>query len=364
MSHVKVSCLVLGVVLALSCSAFGAKGPVRSYVAGPSFLTVDGAKAGFLKSVDGGGISAEVINEPAGPNYFVKKHIGQPKYEDFTIQVGFSMTKVLYNWIQQFWSMNFQRMDGSIVAFDYQLNPVSEREFKQALITETTIPAADGSSKEPAYITLKFAPEITRIVKPSGGKKDYGEYGKYEQKVWLPSNFKLEIDGLDCSKVAKIDSFTVKQTVVKDNIGDARDKLKEPGKLEFPNLKITLAESSAQSWIAWHEDFVIKGNNDENREKSGTLSLLSPNRQIVLLQIKFYNMGIFRLQPENAEANADTIKRVQAELYVERMEFIWKNVIASDPTETPNGGVALTPTPTSPAPKPLPLAPKTLKRAG
>ncbi len=104
----------------------------RSYVSGNYFLTIDGAKAGFLKSVDGGGVTAEVINEPAGKSYFVKKHIGQPKYEDFTIQVGFSMSKVFYSWIQQSWSMSYQRMDGSIIALDYQLNPVSEREFKQA----------------------------------------------------------------------------------------------------------------------------------------------------------------------------------------------------------------------------------------
>jgi len=364
MSHVKVPSLALVVVLALSCSVVGAK-EGRTYVSGNYFLTIDGVKSGFLKSVDGGGITAEVISEPAGKSYFVKKHIGQPKYEDFTIQVGFSMNKVLYNWIQQSWSMNYQRMNGSIIALDYQLNPVSERQFNQALITETTIPAVDGSSKEPAYITLKFSPEYTRVVKPSGSKADFGTYGKSEQKIWSPSNFKLEIAGLDCTKVSKIDSFTVKQTAITDDIGQARDYQKEPGKLEFPNLKITLAESTAQSWLAWHEDFVVKGNNDEAREKSGTLSLLSVNRQDVMAQIKFYNMGIIRAQPEKGEANADQIRRIQVELYVERMEFVpGTAVTASGSTETSTSGTTSTPTTTSPAPKPLPLAPKTLKRAG
>ena len=368
MSHVKVLCLALVVILALSCSAFGAKGPgARSYVTGNYHLTLDGAKCGFLKSVDGGGVTAEVVSEPAGKSYFAKKHIGQPKYEEFEIQVGFSMTKVLYNWIQQSWSMNYQRMNGSLVALDYQLNPVSERQFNQALITETTIPAVDGSSKEPAYIALKFAPEYTRTVKPSGSRAEYGQFGKNEQKVWLPSSFKLEIEGLDCSKVSKIDSFTVKQTVAKDDIGEARDQKKEPGKLEFPNLKITLADSTAQSWLAWHEDFVIKGNNDDKREKSGVLSFLSPNRQDVLAQIKFYNMGIIRAQPEKAEANADTIRRIQVELYVERMEFVpGKSVLASGSTETPGSEAASTPATTAPASKqtPAPSASKTLRRAG
>ena len=51
----------------------------RRYEAGNFFFELDGVKCGFIKSVEGGGVSAEVINEPVGPNYYVKKHIGQPK---------------------------------------------------------------------------------------------------------------------------------------------------------------------------------------------------------------------------------------------------------------------------------------------
>jgi phage tail-like protein len=292
---------------------------VRSYVSGNFFFTIDGVKCGFIKSCDGGAITAEVINEPVGPMYFVKKHIGTPKYEDFTLQIGFSMSKAVYDWIAASWQMNYQRKNGAIVACDYKLDAKSQREFFNALVTETGIPACDGASKEPAYLTLKFAPEYTRYTKASG--KAAGEYGKMEQKLWLPQNFKLTVDGLDCSKVAKIDAFTVKQTAVTDDIGDARDYLKEPGKLEFPNLKITMAEVTAQTWQDWHENFVIKGNNDEAFEKGGTLEFLSPNRQDVLLTITFFNLGIFKITTDKAEANADAIKRVSAELYCERMEL-------------------------------------------
>lgn len=340
MSHTKISWLALAVVLALSSSLLGMPDPQRSYVSGNFALTLDGVKCGFLKSVDGGAISAEVIQEPAGPSYFVKKHIGQPKYEDLTVQVGFSMSKPLYDWIAQSWKMNYTRKNGSIVAMDQSLTPKSERQFTQALLTETTIPAMDGSSKEPAYITLKFSPETIRLVPPSSGDKP-GEYGKNEQKMFLPSNFKFEIDGLDCSKVNKVESFTVKQSTVKDDIGDARDYAKEPGKLEFPNLTITLAEIAAQPFVDWHRTFVIEGKNDESAEKSGSLTFLSPNREKVLGTIKFYNLGIFRIQPDKAEANADQIKRVQVEMYVERMEFLYGEDL---------GG-------TSPTPSPAPVAP-------
>jgi phage tail-like protein len=291
---------------------------LRSYVAGNFFFQMDGVKCGFIKSMDGGAITAEVINEPSGPSYFVKKHIGTPKYEDFTMQIGFSMSKAVYDWIAASWQMNYQRKNGAVIACDYKLDAKSQREFFNALITETGIPACDGASKEPAYLTLKYAPEYTRYTKASG--KASGEFGKNEQKLFLPQNFRLTIDGLDCTKVAKVDAFTVKQTAVTDDIGDSRDYLKEPGKLEFPNLKITMSEVAAQTWYDWHEDFVIKGNNDEGREKNGVLEFLSPNRQDVIFTVKFFNLGIFKISTDKSEANADAIKRVSGELYCERME--------------------------------------------
>lgn len=135
MSHVKVPCLALGVILALSCSVGAGKD--RSYVSGNYSLTLDGVNCGFLKSVDGGAISAEVVSEAVGPDAIVHKHIGQPKYEEFEVQVGFSMGKPLYNWIQQSWTQKYIRMNGSIVAMDYKLTAQSERQFFNALITRT-----------------------------------------------------------------------------------------------------------------------------------------------------------------------------------------------------------------------------------
>lgn len=353
MSHVKVPCLALGVILALSCCVFGAKDN-RSYVAGKYLLTLDGVNCGFLKSVEGGDVTAEVINEAVGPDSIVHKHIGKPKYEEFEMEVNLGMNKPLYEWIRQSWTQNYRRVNGSITAMDLNMQAKSEQQFFNALLTETTIPTLDGGSKEPAHITVKFSPEYTRPGK-GDGKADLGA-PKTAQKQFLPSNFKLEIDGLDCTKVNKVDSFTVKRTAVTNDIGKARDYAKEPGKLEFPNLKITFSERSADSWRAWHENFVIKGNNDQKNEKSGSLTFLSANLKEELVTIRFYNMGIFRLRSDQGEANADAIKRVVAELYVEKMDFECKaGAVGADTTVTPPVESVQTPTP---------AVPRTLRRAG
>jgi len=290
----------------------------RSYVAGNFQLVLDGVNCGFLKSVDGGAPVAEVITESVGSSYFAKKHIGQVAYGPYVLQFGLSMTQALYEWINASWTGSYTRKPGAVVATDHKLDAVSQREFFNALVTETTFPTLDGSSKNPAYLTLRFAPEYTRNAKASG---KVTSPAKGEQKLWLPANFRVAIDGLDCTRVSAVDSFTVKQSVAVDDVGDARDYQREPTKLEFPNLKITMMESSAESWFDWFEDFVIKGNSDESKEKNGSIALLSANLADELLRIDLFNLGIFKIGNDKAEANSDRITTVTAHLYCERMEL-------------------------------------------
>jgi len=292
----------------------------RNFTAENFLLNLDGVKCGFLKSVDGGGIAADVVQEQAGNTYFARKHIARVKYEELSLQIDLSLDKPVYDWIAASWNGSYARKDVEIFAADYALQIKSQREFFNALISETTIPAMDASSKDSCTMTLKLAPEYSRSKKASG--KLTGNMSKGAQKRWLPSNFKLQIDGLNCSGVTKVDPFSVKQTIVAAAVGEMRDYQKLPGRIEFPNLSITLAESHAQSWIDWHEDFVVKGNCGDSQEKSGSLTFLAPNQK-ELAHINFFNLGIFRLAPEKHQAQANQLSRIVAELYCERMEFVF-----------------------------------------
>ena len=35
--------------------------------------------------------------------------------------------------------------------------------------------------------------------------------------------------------------------------------------------RVTVAEAGAQSWIDWFDDFVVNGNNDASKAKSGAI---------------------------------------------------------------------------------------------
>ncbi len=311
-------------VVSAAAAAGGAGGGTggRTFVGGVFALELDGISAGFSRGIDGGAITADVIDEPVGPDGVARKHIGGVKYEDITVQAGFGMSKGIYDWIKASLDRAAPRHTLTAQTLDAKLNVASERHFFDALISEVVIPACDGSAKDPAYMTVTFAPESTRDTPPSG--KSPGAPPKDRQKTWLPSNFKLTIGDLPCSRVNKIEALVIKQGVASTAIGETRDYEKEPTKVEVPNLVITLPESVAKPFYDWHEDFVINGNNGPEAEKQGLLTLLSLDRKQELATISFTNLGIFKLTPEKVESHSDNIRRVKAEMYCEEIKFDYK----------------------------------------
>lgn len=284
---------------------------------GSSALELDGQFVDFVKSVEGGFPKSEVIHEPVGPNMIVKKHIGPPKSQDIAIQCDPVMPKPLFDWIAATLNMSYMRKNGAIITTDSNRAEQSRLQFNNALITEFGIPACDSAEVGYRFLTVKFAPEFTT---PLAGKGNVisAPAAKTQLKAWSPAYFRLTIPDLDCSKVAKIEALTIKQTLPQDVVGEYRIPQKEPAKLEFPNLVLSIAEFSAGTFYAWFQDMVIKGNSGEINERAGTLELLDPTLT-TLLTIYFHHLGIFGFTPEKTEANAKAIKRVKVEMYCEQM---------------------------------------------
>lgn len=293
---------------------------VRESASSNVFLTLDGVKCGPVRSAAGGVVSGEVVIVPAGPGAFPKKHVVTVRYEPFVVDVGLSMAAPVYDWVAGVWKRDFALKSGSLVTADYKLDAKSEREFSGALLTETSFPVLDASSKEPGFLKLKFEPELTKEKSASG--KQNGAGAKVKQ--WLRSGFRLQIDDLDCTKVSKIESLSVKSKINVDNVGESRLAKLEPTSVEFSNLQITLSEVSAKTWFDWRDDFLIKGNNDQSKERSGTIQLLAPDAKTELARIKLFGLGIFRIALPTEDSRGDKLKRVTAELYCERMELVVK----------------------------------------
>jgi phage tail-like protein len=294
----------------------------RVYTAGRFAMDLGGTFAGWISSIEGGHATSDVVVEKLGADMIQHKHLAGVKYEDISVNCGTAMSKAFYSWIQSSLDRKHARNDGAIITADYDQKEVSRLNFFGALITEVGFPALDAASKDAAKMTVKFAPEYTRAQAKTGSAIS-APIGKGEQKKWLPSNFRLKIDGLDqsCIKVNKVEALTIKQKVVEDPCGERRDYDKVPASIEYPNLVITCAESHADQLYAWHEDFVIKGNNGQDKEKGGTLEYLSADLKTVLFTLTVSGLGIFKLTPEKVESGSENIRRVKGEMYCEQITF-------------------------------------------
>ncbi len=305
-----------------------AAGPIaqdkRSYVAGKFALELDNQVVGWVYSAAGGNATADVVNEKLGPDHIVKKHLGHVKYQPIVIQCGTGMSKPFYQWLKASFDRNYQRKNGAIVACDFNYNEMSRLTFQNALVTEVGFPALDAASKDAAKLTVTFAPEITRFQKGSGRAPSGASPGSAVlQKKWLPANFRLKIAGLEeaCSRVNKIDEIVIAQKVVENPVGELRDYEREPAHLEIPNLVFTVPESHADSILQWYQDFVIKGNNGDAQEKTGTLEYLTPNLQEALFTLTFRHLGIFNVEPEKIESGVENVRRYRVSMYCEDMSF-------------------------------------------
>jgi hypothetical protein len=140
-------------------------------------------------------------------------------------------------------------------------------------------------------------------------------------KRWLSSNFRFELGDLPCDRVARIDSFTLRQVVVEDAGGDRFGPTRRAAGIEFPNLKITFSAADAGPWRDWFQSFVIEGKCSDTDELSGQIRFLVPDLKEELGRIELSHVGIFGLRPATNEANAEGVAAMEAELYVEEMKL-------------------------------------------
>ena len=80
-----------------------------------------------------------------------------------------------------------------------------------------------------------------------------------------------------------------------------------------------MAESHAESIYQWHEDFVIKGNNGQESEKTGTLG--THPEPFTALFAGFHTASIFKATPDKVEAGGEQIRRAKVEMYCQEMAF-------------------------------------------
>ncbi len=277
----------------------------RSYTAGRFALDIDGVSTGRLAGVDGGHSEGNVIVEDQQPGDNIqKKHIAGVKYEDFTVQVGAGMGAGMYSWIQDSFDKGPTPRHISIASYDSSGKEKSRRA-ASAAITSLTVPALDRSTKYEAYCALGLEVQGTVTNRPPQGTQ-FQATGK--RKPFLTQNGVFEIDGIDTSRVATVDSFTWTCSVAAD--GSVL--------MEVSDLGITFPRADASSWQEWYRNMISGGGGDERK---GALTLVGADGGEVVT-FSFSNVGLYKLYSVTGEVQpVGRVKQamVRAEAYVERV---------------------------------------------
>ena len=89
--------------------------------------------------------------------------------------------------------------------------------------------------------------------------------------------------------------------------------------LVFPDIHLHVEHTRVDGFREWFEDFVIGGNNDDDKERDGSITYMDPMQTGPLAILNLFHVGIFRIADEPLPPKGPP--RVQVDLYCERMEL-------------------------------------------
>jgi hypothetical protein len=264
----------------------------RALTGGRFALELDGGKAGAPLRGGGGhvvGIVGAGDPTPTG----APKHITRVKYEDISLSCAAGMSEAFYEWIQHCFEGKPQQFSGRLTSRLSDDAVVDAVAFTDALISEVGFPALDAASKDAAEMTIKIRPG-------SSGRSKAGPRQTVSQRMWHAANFRLAIDGVDCSGVIEIEPFTVMQVFAASGV----DNFLEPTTLEIADLKLTTTADHSKDFYDWHRSLVLQGKVDDKR--AGTLTFLADDLKHALFTLTFSGLGIFLVdaQPPTARQRA------------------------------------------------------------
>lgn len=290
----------------------------RTQTNGRFMVTVDGVAASFMKKFDGFNVEGDIVENDMGPQIFQSKHMANFKYTPGKFTVGGGMGKGFWNWIKAALEKGYVRKSGSIVSGDFDYNARTELTWHDGLITSVTFPALDASGKDAVYLEVEVDAERVRIA-PANGKIQ-GQYGT-KQKAWLAPNFRLDISGLPCDRVSKIEAMTWKCSVSTDHVGIFREHSKVPAKVTIPNLKFSVSANDFKDWSDRAKSWFVDGNHLEKDHMQGSITLLGPGMKETMARLELHNLGFKAVKMPALEANGEKASRIEVEMYMEGLTF-------------------------------------------
>jgi hypothetical protein len=283
----------------------------RAFSGGSLMLDINGTNAGFIKKFSGLAMEADIVSDELGPDNVQKKHVASIKWTPGKATIGIDMGSECYQWIKAAFDKGYAARNGSITAADFNYKAVSVQTFRDAVITSLTVPRLDGSSKEAVCFDLEFETEQVRWS-PGGGEEIPGRPDS-KQKAWLSSNFRVEMGGLPCARVASVDAFTWTCAVASDQPGIVREPTRHPARVTVPDIELSISMADYAAWADAARKWFLDGRHLEGDEMQGRIVFLAPNMKDELGGIDLINCGFKKFSQDDFEANSDKVARFNVE---------------------------------------------------
>jgi phage tail-like protein len=294
-------------------------------------IEIDGISKGSndlptLRSVDGGGVQADVLSYQMGDKGDVWRQLGKPKYSDIKLTLGLADVEGFRNWVNQYLTGQHVRKSGAIIAADYNYMEKARREIKEAMIVGLGLPKWDANDKNQANITITLAPEQV-IYKASEGKQIQAQNPSEEKQKKIPAcNFTFSLDGLSpdvFARTVKVEAMEIKCKTIEHHYGTRLEPIKVPGKMEWPNLVFYVPEVDSEPLRMLHNDRMAGIRADQGKGTTGTL-VFKNNAQMPMGEFHFMGVHIFNVQTEKSDASTEELKLVKVECAIEGIGLVMR----------------------------------------
>ncbi len=121
---------------------------------------------GFINTIDGGSFKSTAVKQLIGDDPLTHYFAGAPMYDDITLTVGMATAPPFWDWVKESLKRKPTRRSGAIVHYDFKRRERMRRTFTNAVLSEITFPALDGSAKTNATLTVKLSPESISFTPP------------------------------------------------------------------------------------------------------------------------------------------------------------------------------------------------------
>ncbi len=279
-----------------------------------------------LRSVEGGGVKADVVNYQMGENGDIWRQLGKPKYDDIKMTLGLADAGGFWDWIKEFLAGKPSHKNGAIVAADYNFEEKARREFEQALIVGLGLPKWDANAKEQANVTITMAVEKVVFKPASGSRVDTRDLSEAKQKHIAACNFRFSVDGFEdaCARTAKVDAMELKVKTIEHHHGNRLEPIKLAGKFELPNLVFYVPEDDAKAFRDLHNERMAGTRKDQGQGLSAKLSFYN-NNKVEKGEFEFKGVHIFNVSSEKNDASSEELKLVKIEAAIESVaSFVLK----------------------------------------